>query len=155
VIDHCTIKGRGVVAFEGFSTEAPMTVSLNSCAALADNLISWIHDPACKDKSPNRGAMTWMGQGNQYEVRGKAWVLVAPRGNPPEPMPDGPVDLETWKTKLATEDSPLTPPIKFATEASSLSAHPTSSDFAVAGEPGKMSGADPALVGPGARPIKP
>jgi len=155
VVDHCTVKGRGVVAFEGFSADAPMNIRLNACAALADSLISWIHDPECKDKSPTRDAMIWTGQGNQYEIRGKAWVLVAPRGSPLAPMPDGPVDFETWKRKLATEQSPIPPPIRFATEASSLSAHPTSAEFVVAGEPGKTPGADPVLVGPGAKALKP
>jgi serine/threonine-protein kinase len=149
VLDHCTIKGQGVVAFEGFSPASPMKINASACAVVADGLISWLYAPDDKDKVPTRESMIWTGQDNQYEIRGKAWVQTGAQGSPLAPMQDGPTDLETWERKLGSEQSPRAAPVKFATEGASHSSHPSPTDFAVAGEGGKASvGADPAFVGP-------
>ena len=149
VIDHCTLKGRGLIGLENFSTDASIKITTKSCASFSDALIAWVFDPNNKEQTPTREAMAWLGENNLYDVRGKAWVLVGAKGSPLEPMPDGPVDLESWQRKLVNEQSPIPPPIKFATEPSSLSSHPAPADLGITGPEGKTVGADPALVGPG------
>ena len=70
-------------------------------------------------------------------------------------MADGPADLESWTKLVGNEREPVAPPIRFATDPSALSEHPVPRDFAITDQGGRPTGADPALVGPGAPPITP
>lgn len=159
LLDHCTTRGRGFLEFAGFSAEAPISVDLSSCVVSTESLISWepgaTADPKSKDATAfNRKALTWTGHDNLYEVQGKAWVrIVAHKGAPSEPMPDGPTDLAAWSRQIAEERDPLSTPLKFANEAATLSEHPVPPDFAVLDQGAKPVGANPELVGPGAKPV--
>ncbi len=166
VIDHCTAQGSGFLDFAGFSSEAPMMVDISAAAVVADALISWgpgvpfserARAAGVKEASETapltREALVWTGRNNQYDIRGKSWVLLAPA----TAMPNGPVDLDTWSKQIGDENDPFSPPVRFATDASAISEHPQPKDFAVkvTTTPAKHPGADPAFVGPGGRPIPP
>jgi serine/threonine-protein kinase len=155
-MERCTLKGAGLVAFERFSASDPMNVDMSGCAVLADALIAWGPDANAKVTPPTREALAWTGQANLYDIRGKSWVSLsgAAGAGPVTPMPDGPADLGAWVKLLGTEQNPLPPPVKFATDPASLPAHPTPADFAVMGQDATPPGADPAMVGPGATVVK-
>ena len=148
-MDHCTAQGRGFLEFVGFSPEKALTVDLKGCAVLADALVGW-ESP----KPPDRNALSWLGQNDQLDLRGSSWVWLVSPGSPPAPMPGGPSDLETWNKSTGTEHAPVPPPVRFATDPSSLSEAPEPKDFALA-EPGASRGvgADPKHVGPGTRAV--
>ena len=79
VMDHCTVKGAGVVAFEGFSPSDPTTVETSGCAVLADALIAW--GPNGKDAPPPaRNAVSWIGRADLFDIRGKSWIVLANPG---------------------------------------------------------------------------
>ena len=71
------------------------------------------------------------------------------------PMPDGPGNLDSWTKAIAAETGPIPPPLRFTTDPASLSERPEPRDFAVTSQNAQTPGADPTLVGPGARPLVP
>ena len=96
--------------------------------------------------SPYRArSCDWSGRGNRYDVRGASWVVLSASGNPAPP--NGPIDLESWRT-LMTEEDALREPISFRIDpsAESLSARPP--DFTITNAGPKATGADPGRVGP-------
>jgi serine/threonine-protein kinase len=159
VMDHCTAHGRGFLDFAGFSDLAPARVDLRGCAVLADALVAWetVTPTGTPAAPPSRDCLSWLGEGDQFDIRGKSWLLLAPRDAPPEAMPGGPVDLEGWNRAFGTERDPVLPPLRFAADPSAIPEHPTPADFAVATDKGssRTIGADPAQVGPTALPHTP
>ncbi|MFO0954578.1 MAG: serine/threonine-protein kinase [Isosphaeraceae bacterium] len=160
VMTRCTARGQGLIDLSGFSNQTPARVDLRGCAVLADALVSW-EPPAAKGgapaEEPNRDSLSWSGEGDLLDLRGKSWLLVSGGpGQPPAPAPGGPTDLEGWNKVFGNERESVPPPLRFATDPASLSERPAPTDFAVADPPaGKPVGADPAFVGPGARASKP
>ena len=152
LMDHCTTQGRGLLDLAGFSPLAPVTVNLPSCAVLADALVAWetvTPRAGAPATPPSRDALSWLGQGNEYDIRGKSWLLLAPGGGPLVPLPDGPTDLKAWDHAMGSERDSLPPPLRFATDPSARSEHPVPADFAVADQgTSRPVGADPAQVGP-------
>src|SRR5207245_2306213 len=123
---------------------APVKVDLNGCAALTDALISW-----APGAPPTPKALGWSGRNDQYDVRGGSWVRLAADA----PMPDGPTSLDAWSKAFGPEAAPAPPPVRFATDPASLSGEAHPRDFAVESLAAQAPGADPAFVGPGARPV--
>jgi serine/threonine-protein kinase len=143
-LDHCTVKGKGFVDLAEFSALSPMVVDVKSCAVLADALLAWETPPP---GSPfDEKAVAWTGEGNQYDLRGKSWVVLSSRENGKE-LPGGPTDLVSW-TKIGKETGTLLPPVKLHTDPSALSESPTPADFAVEEQSTGAAGADPKQVGP-------
>ena len=161
-MEHCTVKGNGFLDFSSFSKAAPVQVDLTSCVVLAETLVAWEPDfprgvnPPPTATPPDRDALSWVGTGNQYDIRGKAWVMLTPApGKPVAPMADAPTTLESWTQRLGNETNPVSPPVRFATDASALPAKPSPADYAVQDQRSNSPGAAPAFVGPGAKPIPP
>lgn len=162
VMEHCTSSNPGFLDLAGFSPEAPINIQATSCAVVADTLVAWepgtTADPRTKDASTiNRFALSWTGRDNQYDIRGTTgWVQLIPSRNaPPVPLPDGPNDLASWTKLLAAESDTVPPPVKFATESSSLSERPEPTDYAIPDKGIRPIGANPKFVGPGAEPVPP
>lgn len=154
VLDHCTAQVGGLVNCVGFSTQHPLKVDVTSCAVLSDGLVAWetVSGPAA---APGRDALSWLGEGNLYDVRGKSWLAVGPKGGALRPLsgPDAPVSPESWGKAVGSERDPVAPPVRFATDPSALPSRPAPSDFAVADRAGvRPAGADPSQVGPVGRP---
>jgi hypothetical protein len=160
LMERCTFSGGGLIELAGFSPAAPISVEPTACVAAVDALLLWspgpTEDPRTKDAAPlNRDSLAWSGRDNQYDVRGKdGWVRVVPtRGQPAVPAPDGPTDLASWQGRLAVENDPTPPPVRFSTDPSSASAESSSpADFALADAASLPAiGIDPAFVGPGSK----
>jgi serine/threonine-protein kinase len=157
VMEQCTVCCQGFVNFDGFSPHGPATVTLTACAVRSEAMLVWSpEEPVGSSKPPppappGRDALSWTGKHNQYDIRGKSWVLLAATGSPTAPMKDGPTDFESWAKLLGNERETVPPPIRFASDSPGLPEHPAPSDFAIT-EPGATPiGADPALVGPCAK----
>jgi hypothetical protein len=148
--EHCTAKGEGLLHLVDFSPQAPLQVDLRHCAVLVDALLAW--------QTPGPGtpqvaeALAWKGEGNQYDVHGKSWVVLSSEGTPE--LAEGPVDLASWRSRM-TERDPLSPPIRFRTPPESLSQSPEPGDFAVIDPEVRPPGADPDRVGPSAPAARP
>jgi hypothetical protein len=153
-LTNCTAQGRGLLDFVGFSPHAPIRVDVTSCAVLADALVSWEAAAGGNPAPPARAALSWRGEGNQYDIRGPSWLrLRPPGGGPSEPISGGPADAGAWTEAVGPEHALIPPPVRFATDPSSLPDRPTPGAFAVATlGAAKPVGADPAYVGPGSQP---
>jgi serine/threonine-protein kinase len=144
-LEHCTIQGKGMLHLVDFSPQAALHVDVKECAVLADALAAW---QTPKPGTPlTTDALDWKGEGNQYDIRGQAWVVLSPAGTPE--LPDGPTDLASWRSKAAEHD-PLPPPIKFRVAPDALSESPQPGDFAIIDQDIRPPGADPKRVGPAA-----
>ena len=148
VLDHCTVKGEGLLDLVDFSPESPLKVEIDACAVMADAILAWVPPEPGTSLTPD--ALDWKGQWNQYDIRGKAWVVLSPRGTPE--LPDGPSDLASWRSNMK-ELEPFRPPIRFRTPPESLSDSSTPGDLAVIDlDVQTPPGADPDKVGPAALP---
>jgi len=122
-----------------------LNVDIKQCAVLADALLAW--QTPNPGSPPTAGSLTWKGEGNQYDIRGRAWIVLSHDGTPE--LPDGPVDLASWRAKMLEVDS-VPPPVRFVVPADSLSESPQPRDFGMADQDARTPGADPSLVGPAA-----
>jgi serine/threonine-protein kinase len=148
VMEHCTARGRGLLDLVDFAPDAPLQVAIKECAVWTHALLAW--------ETPSPGtpltaaALEWTGDRNQYDIHGKSWVVLAPDGA--SELPDGPIDLASWRSKVVEHDA-IPPPVKFRRAPESLPESPGPGDFAIidpANNP--PPGADPARVGPERRP---
>ncbi len=146
VLDRCTMQGEGLLELVDFSSEDPLKVDVTGCAVLAEVLLAWETPKPGTPLTPE--ALAWMGAGNQFDLRGKSWVALAPEGTPE--LPDGPTDLAAWAKRFKESDT-LAPPVKFLTDPAALPELPGPRDFAVLDAGPRAVGADPEQVGPPAR----
>ncbi|WP_422924139.1 protein kinase domain-containing protein [Singulisphaera sp. PoT] len=143
-LDHCTFQGKGFLDLVGFSAQSPLKVGIKNSAVLAETcLLAW--EPSAPGTLLDNKALLWTGKGNQYDVRGKSWVVTS-RTEPGKELPDGPIDLASWSS-LGAEDDPAPPPLKFMTDPSSLPDTPQPADFSVVDQGAHSAGADAKLVG--------
>ncbi|MGE3821005.1 MAG: serine/threonine-protein kinase, partial [Isosphaeraceae bacterium] len=156
-LDHCTIHTPGALELLGFSRELPAKIDLEACAVLADALVGWGTSSTNADRPteakpiapPDRDALSWSGEGNQYDLRGQAWVDLRPPGEPPTPWTDGPKNLEAWTKVLGPERDPILRPIRFASDPASTSERVDPADFTLIDQSDAPAvGAEPKRVGP-------
>ena len=153
-LEHCTVKGQGFLDLAEFTTTSPVTINLAFCAVLTDTLVAWESDGSTLTDALSRSSLSWAGRSNQYDIRGKSWVLIGQgKETPAVPMADGPTDLASWTKSLGDETDPVPPPVRFATDPPALSEHPEPRDFAVPDQAADSPGAAPAFVGPGAQSV--
>jgi eukaryotic-like serine/threonine-protein kinase len=148
-IDHCTITGEGLLSFEGFTAQSPLTVNLKDTVVQTRALLRW---KMGADAGFPQG-LKWSGEGNRYDVSGDAWVVLPPRGGASlvEGVPDGPSGFDGWVKAMPSETDSKAEEIRFP-GGSTIGGDRGPKDFAVA-EAGK--GADIARVGPRLAPGKP
>jgi serine/threonine-protein kinase len=146
VLDRCTMKGEGLLDLVDFSSEDPLKVDVTGCAVLAEALLAWETPKPGTPLTPE--ALAWMGAGNQYDLRGKSWVVLKPEGTPE--LPDGPTDLAAWAKQFKESDT-LAPPVKFLTDPAALPESPGPRDFTILDTGPRSVGADPEQVGPSAQ----
>jgi eukaryotic-like serine/threonine-protein kinase len=150
ILERCTAQGKGLLELADFSPRYPVDVEVKECAAVTNALLAWEH-PKSEDVPLTPEALRWSGQGNQYDVRGGAWIVLKPEGA--LELANGPTDLSSWRKRF-TDRAAIQPPVKFATDPSLLSEAPQPSDFAIATKGAYHVGADPRQVGPPAGPAR-
>jgi serine/threonine-protein kinase len=147
VMEHCTTWGEGLLELVDFAPRTSLQVTIKECAVRSQALLGW---QTPKPGTPlTTDALDWKGEGNQYDIRGKSWVVVSSDGA--SELPDGPIDLASWRQK-ADERDPVLPPVKFRTSLESLPESPGPDDFAIVDPAVRPPGADPAQVGPAVPP---
>jgi serine/threonine-protein kinase len=138
--ERCTIIGAGLIELQGYTEAIPLHATVAGTVVKAASLLMW----------GNAGAfpkgLKWSGKDNRYELGGVNWVAEGPKGI--NGVRNGPLDLETWSAAVGTEPGTIADPVKLT----SASLHDPA-DLALSGTDAKTVGADPAFVGPGAKPI--
>ncbi|APW64162.1 serine/threonine-protein kinase [Paludisphaera borealis] len=138
-LEHCTFAGEGFLGLAGFSAQSPLSLVVNDCAVQADALVRW--EPSKPDVLFDASAVRWSGEGNQFDVAGKSWIVPPPGAAPTV------ADLDGWM-KLAPERDPVRTAILFPLEPRTAAGGPTPQAYAVAPTGARRPGADPAEVGP-------
>jgi serine/threonine-protein kinase len=145
VLEHCTVEGAGLLDLFSDLVQSPFQVEVKHCAVLADALLS------CSPGRPTTAQVHWLGEDNQYNIRGPDWIVRS--GSPGTPAPSTSVtDLESWRA-VALERNPILAKIEYLTDPAARSNPPQPQEFAIE-VPGLLatkSGADPNQVGPWGR----
>jgi eukaryotic-like serine/threonine-protein kinase len=149
ILDHCTFEGAGLLDLTGRPLPTPLQIEVNHCAVRADALLAW------KPNQPGdslAGQVHWQGEGNQYDILGKSWiVLSASQGTPAFSL--NITDLESWLHVATKDHDAIRTKLEFLTDPSARLGSFQPRDFAIK-EPAALRakpGADPELVGPWGR----
>jgi serine/threonine protein kinase len=141
---HCTALGRGLMVLRGFSTEAPVTVTVQDTVVRTEALLMW--------KSPEADyakALIWSASRNRYAISGAAWVIAEPKAQGlADAMPNSPDDLESWIRVMPDDHDSEPKPVAFPADHKNPAEPRQPKDFAVSDKEGHLLGADPAQVGP-------
>jgi len=151
ILEHCTVEGAGLLDLTSRRVLLPLQVEVNHCAVRAEALL------ACKPSKPGESPgeqFHWLGNGNQYDIRGRSWiVLSATEGNPA--FSTGVIDLGSWLLSVANKDNnPIQAKLTYQTDPNSRSNPLRPRDFTIeaSGPPETKPGADPGQVGPWSTP---
>ncbi|HWE36127.1 MAG TPA: serine/threonine-protein kinase [Isosphaeraceae bacterium] len=146
-IDRVTVGGGGLLEVRGVLSQLPVAVKVSATVVRGPALLMWDAPPADFPKG-----LDWTGKEDRYEVSGASWIVLPPKGV--NNLPDGPDDLESW-TKHLPDEGTLEGPVKFAGDPIQPLKALEPKDFALVDDQASLAGADPALVGPGAKAPKP
>jgi hypothetical protein len=143
ILDHCTVEGAGLLDLAGGPSPPALEVEIKHCAVRTAALLVWDRQPRAT------GLVRWQGAGNQYDIRGRAWI-VRPDGSGPDTSLSGVTNLETWSNVAGPEREPIRDKLVYRTNPAARSDPPRPQDFAIAvpGSPSTPVGADPEQVGP-------
>jgi len=148
ILEHCTVEGAGLLDLTSSRVLAPLQVEVNHCAVRAEALL------ACRLSKPGEpltAQFDWRGQGNQYDILGRFWmVLSASQGTPETAV----TDLDSWLRVAAKDSEPIRDKLKYQTDPAARSAALRPRDFTIeaSGPPQTKPGADPGKVGPWSSP---
>ena len=148
ILDHCLVEGAGLFDLTSSRGPAPLRVAVNHCTFRTNSLL------ALNRKRPkNEDQIHWDGEGNQYDVRGRSWIVESASEGSPAFSKDV-VDLESWLRITPGEKKTIKTKPKYLIDPATRSESRRPSDFAIEGLPlpEDHSGADPSLVGPWSKP---
>jgi hypothetical protein len=145
LLEHCTMEGAGLLDLISGASSSPFPVEIKHCAVRADALL------ACSLDKSLATQVSWQGQGNQYEILGRTWVVLSARQGTPA-LSTHATDLASWSA-IAKENNPVPGKLEFMTDPPARSNPPRPRDFAIIapGAPATKPGADPERVGPWGR----
>jgi hypothetical protein len=146
-IDRLTVGGGGLLELRGVQADRAVEARVSTTVVRGPALLMWDSPPADFPKG-----LDWAGKADRYEASGASWIVLPPKGL--DNLPDGPDDLESWTKNLKEEES-LEGPVTFADNRPKPLKPLEPKDFALVDDQAPLAGADPALVGPGAKPVKP
>jgi serine/threonine protein kinase len=143
IIDHCTAEGAGLFDVTGSPAPSILEVEVKHCAIRAEAVL------ACKADRPPNQQIGWRGEGNQYDIRGRSWIVLHPSEGTPA-FSSGATDLDGWSRLFTNDANPIRSKLKFVSGRPVRSALIQPYDFAIEGlGPSQTKpGADPELVGP-------
>jgi serine/threonine protein kinase len=138
--ERCTVIGAGLFELQGYTDPVPLHATVTDTVVKSSSLLMW------GNAGPFPKGLKWSGKDDRYELAGVNWVVVGPKGI--DGVRNGPVDFESWAAAVGAESGTKAVPVKLTSAAMDEPA-----DLALVGEDAKTVGADPAFVGPGAKPI--
>ena len=142
MLAHCTIEGAGLLDLSGGSGSAPLQIDVNHCAVRAKALV------ACKPGEPLARRFIWHGQGNQYDILGRSWIVPSARQGTSETAVTG---LNSWLCVAIKDSEPVRSKLKYHTDPTARSTALRPRDFTI-DAPHPHPGADPGKVGPWSDP---
>jgi eukaryotic-like serine/threonine-protein kinase len=147
ILERCTVEAAGLIDVTNSSASSPLEVEVNYCAVKAEALL------ACKRDTTPSAPIRWRGQGNQYDILGRVWiVLSASEGTPA--FSSAATDLQSWLLFAPGDSKPVQEKLKFLTDPMSRMELAQPHDFKIQA-PDTLQirpGADPELVGPWSNP---
>jgi eukaryotic-like serine/threonine-protein kinase len=146
VLEHCTVEGAGFVAVSGSAGASPLRTNVKQCAVRAEALLAW--QPP-KAGSPLDADLRWEGDGNQFHIQGRSWIVQsAATMNPALSL--GATDLASWSKFVSREAQPIRTHILYLPNPHKQADLPRPRDFAIESSdpPADRAGANPEVVGP-------
>ena len=147
LLDHCTLEGAGLFDLTSSPGPSPVNVEVRQCVLRANTLL------AVNPKRAPPSQIEWRGEGNQYEILGRSWIVnSASQGTPV--LSASATDLDGWLKFTRGERNPIRTKLKYRVDPSVRGEVFKPSDFAIetSTTPQSRPGADPELVGPWSRP---
>lgn len=147
VMEQCTIDAIGLIDLTNTPPSSVLNVEINHCAIKAEALL------ACKRGAPPLSQLQWKGVGNQYDIMGRAWIVLSAREGTPA-LSSAATDLQSWLQLASGDRDPMPDKLKFLTEPNARKASGQPGDFKIQTRAGSKTapGADPSLVGPWSTP---
>ncbi|HZW29112.1 MAG TPA: hypothetical protein VFF52_00290, partial [Isosphaeraceae bacterium] len=148
ILDHCTVEAAGLLDLAGGPSPPDLEVEVKHCAIRTAALVAWKRNPLAT------GQVRWFGEGNQYDIRGRAWIVPAAGSGPvTATSPTDVTDLESWSKVAARESQPIRTTLVYRTDPAARADPLRPRDFAIAdlGSASTAVGADPDQVGPWGR----
>ncbi len=143
ILEHCTIKGAGLIDLTNNPASSPLRVEVKNCAVKAEALL------ACRQGTPPSSQIRWQGEANQYDIFGHFWIVLSASEKTPSFLSTA-TDLQTW-SRFAPEDrNPIGDKLNFLTNSAARTNSVPPRNFAIQAPvaPRIRPGADPELVGP-------
>jgi eukaryotic-like serine/threonine-protein kinase len=145
--DRCTLEGEGLFDLTESTGPAPVPVDVRRCVLRVNTVL------AVNPKGRPLDQIIWHGEGNQYEVLGRSWIVnSASQGTPL--LSASAMDLNDWVDFVRHEKDPVRTPLKYRIDPSLRGELLRPRDFAIdaSAQPQSPPGARPELVGPWSRP---
>jgi len=145
ILEHCTVEGAGLLDLTT-SAALALQVKVDHCAVRAEVLLA---SKPSKPGEPPTARFDWTGEGNQYEILERCWiVLSASQGTPA--FSTAATDLQSWLHVNPKESKPIPAKLKYQIDPVARSNPARPHDFAIEAPrpPQTTPGADPDQVGP-------
>ena len=147
IMEHCTFEGAGLIDVTKSPASSPLQVKVNHCAVEAKAIL------ACRPVSSPSSQVRWQGEGNQYNILGRSWiVLSASEGTPAFSIAVS--DLNSWLLFAPADANSIPDKLKFVIDPKVRAKSLQPRDFAIQAPdaPRVMPGANPQQVGPWSSP---
>ncbi len=147
ILESCTVESAGVIDVTPSTPGAALDVEVNHCAVRAETLL------ACNRDVPPSSQIRWRGEGNQYDILGRVWIVLSAREGTPS-FSTTITDLPGWQRFAPGDIKSIAAKLIFMTEPAARLESPQPGDFQVRAStalPTKP-GASAELVGPWSNP---
>jgi hypothetical protein len=144
VLERCTFEGAGFLGLDPAEVQSSLEIEVKHCAVRAEWLLAW-KPLKPEDRFENGFAKQfhWHGEGNQFEIRGRSWIVLSKEGTPA--LSAGVTDLDSWSKFAVRESDPIRTALIYRTDPAARSDPLLPKDFAIISP--NPPGADPKQVG--------
>ena len=147
ILESCTVESAGVIDVTPSTPASALDVEVNHCAIRAEALV------ACNRDVPPSSQIRWRGEGNQYDILGRVWIVLSAREGTPS-FSTTVTDLPGWQLFAPGDIQAIAAKLIFMTEPAARPEWPQPRAFQVQASmalPVKP-GAKAELVGPWSSP---
>ncbi len=143
ILEDCTFEGAGLIDVTKSPSLSPIHVKVNHCAVKATAIL------ACKPVASPSSQVNWQGEGNQYDILGRYWiVLSASEGTPA--FSNAVTDLSSWLLFAPADSDSIAEKLTFVIDSKvrAKSLEPRNFTIQAPSLSRPRPGANPELVGP-------
>jgi hypothetical protein len=143
ILEDCTFEGAGLIDLTKSPAEFPLQIEVNRCAIAANAIL------ACKPATSPSSQLHWQGQGNQYDILGRFWIVHSASEGTPTPSTDV-TDLKSWLLFAPGDNKPILDKLMFLIDPKGRAKPLQPREFAIQApvRPLHRPGANPERVGP-------